>query len=231
MIQKQHHKFMKPTEEQLLPIFLSICMRMASEEGITDEQDSVKRAHQIIDDAKLEEPVTSEGKLARTKALEIFSVRATNDPQVVKFNYDKFRDEHSIVAVCAILKKIGEHSDFLAIPSKASPEYQKAAEEAYEKLILDSFKALNENQVGMSEFKYIFDSLKAVISALEESVMQQVVGHRHEIMSRLFGVKNPGTEKFDSNYATYETLVTTLEKIRKDTGGKMDDYFTINPSE
>ncbi len=219
-------------EKKLIGVLVPISMRISNEEGITDEQASIIRANQIIDDAKKDAPETEVGQRARLEALEIIAVKDTQDAgRPPKFDYEKYRNEHAILAIEQILKKIGEHAAFLPIPTKTSPEYEKNCEEAYEKLSLDTFQALNTHQVGMSEYKFVFDSLKAVISALEENIMNQIVGHRHEIMSRQFGTKNPGTDKFDANYATYETLITTLEKIRLESGGKLDDYFTISPKE
>lgn len=217
--------------KKFIQTLLPIAMQMATAEGIDNETESVVRANQIVEDACLEVPLTEAGKNAKTQAMEVMAVQATNNIGPQKYDYDKHRDETSIPAICAIIKQMGERSDYLAIPSKPTPEYEKAAEEAYESLSLATFAALNQNNVGMAEYKFIFDSLKSIISALETHIMQQVTGHRHEIMSRLLDVKNPGTEKFDANYAPYSKVVELLEKTRESTGGKLSDYFNIAPKE
>lgn len=219
--------------KKFMQALLPICMQMATAEGITDEGESVVRANAIAEDAVLDKPLTEAGIKARVRTMEVLSVHATNDTSTtqIKFDYDKFRDETSIPAICAIIKQMGERAEYLAIPSKPSPEYEKKAEEAYESLSLATFSALNMNKVGMAEYKFIFDSLKSIISALENHVMNQVTGHRHEIMSRLLDTKNPGTDKFDANYAPYAKVIELLEKTREQTGGKLSDYFNISPKE
>lgn len=210
---------------------ISASAQVARVEGLTDDEAVAVRASVIFDDAQKEHPETVAGTEAKRIALEIGAVQKTGieSPYIEKpkYDYEKLRDETSIPAIEDILRKLGEHATFLPIPTKPTSEYEKASDEAYGKLMLDTFKILNTRKIGMSEYKFIFDSLKTTISSLEAGIMQQVTGHRHEIMSRLFGAKNPGTEKFDANYATYEDLVNTIEKVRKDTGNNMEDYFNI----
>lgn len=220
--------------DKYTPALISASTGIAKEEGVTEEELIAVRAQEIFQDASKDQPETDAGKMAKSRADEIIAVQATGmvSPYAeVKFDYEKYRDETAIVAVGAIFKRLGEHHAFLAILSKPSKEYEKESEKTYDKLALEVFKILNTNKVGMKEFKFVFDSMKSVISALDEYMMQQVVQHRHEIMSRTFGAKNPGTDKFDSNYATYENLTDTLERVREATGGKMSDYFNITKAE
>lgn len=214
---------------------LSAATEIAKKEGITDDEALTIRVGEIFEDAQKESPETPAGIEAKKQATDIGMVQKTGIPspfmQRPGFNYEKLRDDTSIPAITDILGKLGENAAFLAIPSKPTKEYIDASDKAYNKLMMDTFQVLNNRNIGMSEFKFIFDSLKSTITSLEAGIMQQVTGHRHEIMSRLFGTKNPGTDKFDSNYTTYAELVAALEKIRTDTGGKMEDYFTITPQE
>lgn len=212
----------------LVPALLSAAMQLAQAEGGDNEEATIARANEIFNDAQLDEPQTEAGTSCRSMAqVAITQAEPSGTPGKPKFDYDKLRDTTSLPACSEILKTIGELASDLPIPNTPTAEQEKASEEAYEKLSLATFEILNKYNIGMSEFKFIFDSMKAVISALEEIQMQQVVGHRHEVMSRLFGTKNPGTEKFDSNYATYADLKALLDKVRKDTGNNNDDYFNI----
>lgn len=215
--------------DNLTKALLSICTQLASKEGITDEEALTVRANQIFNDAILAEPLTDAGKEAIEQAKAVVAVDATStvSPYVTqpKFDYKKLRNETSIPAIVGILKKLSEYADFLPIPSETTPEYEQSCEDAYNKLTLSTFEVLNTNKIGMAEYKYVFDSLRAVIAALEEQVMQQVIGHRHEIMSRQFGAKNPGTGKFDAKYATYADLLTTRERVKKETGDNDADFF------
>lgn len=214
--------------EKLIPFLLSAATAITAEEGITEENAAIERANVIFEDAKLPEPLTEVGKACVLRAKDILAVQATGDAGTKpKFDYEALRNETTMVAMGEIIKSMGENSTDLPIRSKTTPEQEKSSEEAYDRLTLAAFEALNKHGVGMSEYKYLFASLKAIISALEEHMMAQIIGHRHEIMSREFGIRNPGTGKFDSNYATYETLTATLSKVREQTGGNLDDYFNI----
>lgn len=224
-------------QDKLTPHLLSACTTLATAEltkpdVVLDEEAVITRANEIFQDAVLPEPVTDQGKQAREQALNVVAIEATAKAnEKPKFDYDQFRDETAIVAVSDIFKKVGELADYLPIPAKTTPEYEKNCEESYDKLVLSSFEILNTRNVGMSQYKYVFDSMKAVISALEDQMMQQMVGHRHEIMSRELGAKNPGTGKFDGNYATYAELIAHLKVAREATGNVMEDYFNIVPKE
>ncbi len=213
-------------DEKLTPFLLSAATTITAKEGITEEDAAIKRANEIFEDAKLAEPLTDAGKECVTLAKDIMATQATGEAgQKPKFDYDALRNDTVMPALAEIIKLMGSVADGLPIRSKTTPEQEKASEDAYEKLTLGTFDILDAHAVGMKEYKYVFDSLKAIVSAMDEYMMQQIVGHRHEIMSRQFGTKNPGTGKFDSNYATYGTLKATLEKVREQTGGKLEDYF------
>lgn len=222
------------TIDEKIKALISAAQTIATNEGITEEDLLAVRIGDIIKDAQLDEPLTPAGQAAKSRAEEIIAVNATakaggmaSPYQEQKFDYDARRDATAIAAVTDIFKIIAAHSEFLPIPTKTTPEYEKSCEDAYNASVLEIFESLEKNSVGMNDYKYVFDSLKTVISALDEQIMQQIVGHRHEIMSRILEKKNPGTQKFDSNYATYGDLKTGLEKVRNETGNKPEDYFTM----
>lgn len=217
----------------LVPFLLSAATSIAAEEGITEESAALARANAIFEDANHPSgPGTDAGKACLARAKDIQAVQktgtATDKPQ---FDYDALRNETTMPAISEIIKLMGTVADGLPIRSKTTPEQEKASEDAYEKLTMGAFGILDAHSIGMSEYKYVFDSLKAIISAMDEFMMQQIVGNRHEIMSRSFGSKNPGTGKFDANYATYGILKATLETVRAATGGKLEDYFNIASSD
>ncbi len=214
-------------ESLFIPALLSCCNEQARAEGLVDEDAIVDRAQEIFEDAKMETPITPVGSMVRVNAINKFETDPAYSAKQNKFDYDAYRDTRSMPAISQILAKLGEHSANLPIKAKCTDEEEKATNAAYEKITLEIFDVLNTNNVGTGEYKYIFDSLKAIITSIDEYVMQQVVGHRHEMMSRLFGAKNPGTDKFDSMYATYKNLTDSLMKVREQTGNEMSDYFNV----
>lgn len=216
-------------ENKLNSALISASTSFATAEGLTDEEQIAVRAQELYEDAKKDQPETELGKKVRERANELVAVQATGVASPYagkpKFDYDKLRNETAIPAMESIMKKMAEHAAFLPIPTNNTPEYEKECEKAYQQFSIETFRILNTNKVAMSQYKYVFESLKAIIDSLEELCMKQVIGHRHEIISRFYGAKNPGTEKFDANYATYENLIEALEHARKNTGGNLDDYF------
>ncbi len=216
---------------------LSACTTLASEEGITDEEKVAVRANEIYTDAQNEEPVTEVGKKARQQAKDVVAVEATNNVPspyggAPKFDYDGLYDKTVTPSVGEIWKLIGENSDSLALTASVpSKELVQARKDAFEKISIGAFNILNKNGVGMSKYGYLFKDLKDTIAMLESLMGEQVTGHKLEIESRTLGVKNPGTGKFDANYATYEALLATRERIKTETGGNDEDYFMITPKE
>lgn len=207
---------------------LSACAELAKVPGKTDEE-IVASANEIFADAQLENPLTLAGQNARKMAADIVATQATGNipsPYSPKFDYEKLRNATSIPAMVEIIKKMGEVAEGLPIKSVTTDEEEKLSEKAYNDLTMAAFAILDNHGVGMKEYKYIFDSLKAVISAMEDVMINQITNHRHEIMSRQFGVRNPGNNKFDANYATYQALKDTLLRVRKETGDNMQDYFS-----
>jgi len=196
------------------------------EKGIKEEDDVFLMINVIKDDALLEEPKTEDGKRAREAGL-VFDPKDIESPFVRKFDYNELRDETSNVAVIKALEAISKYKNliFLAVET---PESKKALSEDYNAATLELLNILSKNNVGISQFEYFFGALKGIMGALEKSVMTQVEGHTTEILSRLLGAKNPGTDKFDKAHATYEVLVERLKEVREATGNKMEDYFTID---
>lgn len=203
---------------------------LTAEQGITDEETQVVRANEIFLDASKENPETPDGVLVRARAMANLNVPKTEDGKP-KFNATEYRDATALIAVGDILKKMADHADFLPIPSAGTLEYEKKCEEAYQALSLEAFAILNEKKVGIATYAYVFGSLKSVISSLESLMLKQISGHQQELLSRFVGTKHPANGKFDIRYATYQDLVTSLEKTRQETGSNPEDYFNITHNE
>lgn len=214
-------------DNKFLKKVLQESVKIAGEEGLTDDA-ALARVHVIKEDAFLEEPTTDQGKRVRAYALAEESVES---PYVkTKYDYDQFRDETVNVALTQALKEIAKY-DHLVMLMKETPEYRKDLEKDYNDCSLALFSILNENNVGIGQYKYFFGALAAIMKSLEQFMMEQVNGHKTEIFSRMTGAKNPGTAKYDQFYATYKELTDLLEKSRKDTGNDMADYFGITEEE
>lgn len=206
-------------------------VKIAQSEGFTDELAVLERANVLMADAKLEVPTTEVGQkiraIAETAESDVRNGIPSPYTPKIQYDYNKFRDETATVAVEAILKTVLSKYDYLVAHMQDPEERRVLIDKDYEAATLDIFKIFNDNKVGISAYKYVFEMLKSVMGTLEDTIQQQVNGHRTEIMSRLLESKNPGTGKFDSSYATYEELISLLTRTREATGGKMQDYFEM----
>lgn len=180
------------------------------------------RVTEIVNDASKKNPETDVGKSVRDSAFNspIESPYSDN-----KYDYDTLRDETTTKALKGAFAIIGKHKG-LAYPAKSTDESNRELEEALDKCSLDLFATLNQNNVPLKDYEYFFGSLRSIIGALEQYVMQQVGGHRAEMISILCDVKNPGNGKLDQGHATYKQLVDSLLELRKSKKINPEDYFT-----
>lgn len=218
-------------DKALVPALLTVATEQAKSEGITEDEAIIERANEIFQDAILEEPLTEIGQSVRKYAIERLADNADGTPSPYStkptFDYEVYRDQRVAPTVAAILGIFAAQGEKIFTGAKSTPEADAVTEKSYEESSMQIFSVLNENKIGTAEFTYIFECLKAIITTMDTYIMQQVVGHRGEMMSRLFGAKNPGTGKFDAKYATYSDLLAALEKARQVTGNKPEDYFTV----
>lgn len=204
---------------------IQITQAFVDEMGIEDEIAHLAKVDEIKNDASLDEPKTAEGKAIRLKAIA-YESGEIKSPFVKKFDYNKLRDDTTNVALNEFLKAIGKYNH-LILPTQETAEGKDLFAKDYDNLSLDFFRIANEHNVGIGEYEYMFKALGAIMEGIGKYTQQQVAGHRAEIMSRLLGAKNPGTDKFDQTRSTYKNLIDSLEVVRKDTGGKLDDYFNV----
>lgn len=225
--------------DEKLKALISASQTVAIGEGITETEAQATRINELIKDAQLDEPATPAGKIVKERAADIIAVNKTAALEGVrspytenKFDYDANQDKTCLPSVSAILALIGQNAEFLAIPTKTpTKEYEDACGKAYDKVIMGVLDILAENNVGLADFTHVFKVLQTIIEAIKQQIDTEVVGHRHEIMSRILGTRNPGSDKFDSNHATWGDLKESVLKVRESTGGKLEDYFTIVKSD
>lgn len=219
-------------EAELSEVFakalLSEAVKTSQAEGLTDELDVIARTNAIRDDAVLDEPLTEAGKSVRALALQARNDVENGIPSPytpkVRFDYNKHRDETATVAIEQILKEIFPRFDNLVAHMTDSEERRELVDEEYSKASFDTLQILTKNNVGIAAFKYVFEMLRNVISTLETDCMNQVNGHRTEVMARLLGAKNPGTGDFDPSYATYQQVVDLVLKAREEIPGEIQGF-------
>lgn len=201
--------------------------KIAQGRGLEEEK-AIEAAQDIWNDAKIDEPLTEEGKAVRAIADKAVLDAQNGIPSPFmdkpQFDYNKYRDETTGVALPKAFSILAKYN--IIAKMQESEEEKDAITDAYNACSMELFTLLNEHKVGLRDYKFFFECLVAAVRTLESLVDQQVMGHRSEIMSRLLDVRNPGNDKFDSGHATYAALVALLERTRKSTGDNLSDYFS-----
>ncbi len=199
------------------------------------EEDIAGKADEVVTDAMKDVPETDDGKAVKEKAENIIAVHETNSsensyaPNV--FDYTELRDKSAIPACVQILKAFGEQADSLFITKNDTEERSNQIDTAYNFLADTVIKIFNENNVAIKDFKYAFNNLKALFESFGSAIDAKVDNQKSEVMARYIGAKNPGTDKFDQNYATYASLVEARDKVFQETGAKLEDYHHMVPQE
>lgn len=142
------------------------------------------------------------------------------------FNYDLYRDETTRKAVVKIMQLIGENAESI-VPTTSTPGEEIDAK--FQDLSQKIMEVMIECKVPETDYKYMFESLQSVPYLLSEYIRKHCNAVQKEILSRIIGVRDPGTEKFSFEFSTLSDLFAGLEKARAATGGNIEDYYTIKP--
>lgn len=143
---------------------------------------------------------------------ELKSPLEVND--VIKFDYNKLRNETTNIALMKVMALIANTPGLVTLEGQTSAQ----TEEQYKNIDKCSFQVLqvmNENNVRMEDFGYLFAQIKAIVTGVERCAILQVDEHSANLASKIMGVKNPGTGEFDNNFATYKDLLDTVERFKQ----------------
>lgn len=128
-----------------------------------------------------------------------------------------------------ILKLLGNAENLFLLSEK--PEDMAKYDEAYQSMLSDILEVFEEHKVGQTNYNYVFEGIKSVVSGLQQYMLTHAVNLKKEIDSRFVGAKNPLTGKYDIDHATHADLISAVIKIRQEQGDNPEDYFTIVPKE
>ncbi len=148
-----------------------------------------------------------------------------NNEQADRSFFTKHQAETAGVAGEKILKLLGQSENLFILSDK--PEDMKKYDEAYQDMLSKILEIFAEHNVGLTNYNFVFDGMKAVITGLQQYMNNHAHNLKKEIESRFVGSKNPQTGKYDIDYATHADLVQAVLKIREEQGNKPEDYFTI----
>lgn len=124
-----------------------------------------------------------------------------------------------------VLKLLGT-TDHLFLLSD-TPEDMQKNNDAYEKLLSDVLEIFTANNVGITNYPYVWAGIRSIITALEQHMANHISGLKKEIMSRVAETKNPLSGKYDVDHATHADLIKAVLKVRESQGNNLEDYFFI----
>lgn len=143
----------------------------------------------------------------------------------------KYQADTAGKAAVEVLKLLGS-TENLFILSDDPVEIDKNGQ-AYQKILGDIIKVFVDNNVGLTNYSYVWGGIKAIITAIEQHIGNHSTNLQKEISCRAVGIKNPLDGKWDINYANHQNLIEAVLKLRAEQGNVpgAEDYFTITPKE
>lgn len=124
-----------------------------------------------------------------------------------------------------ILKLFAEYDNLFMVSNDENDS--KKYEETYQKFLAEILVIFKKNNVGITNYSYVFKGIKAIIDSLEQTMNNHMTNLKVELLSRVVGSKNPYNNKYDIDHSTHQDLISALEKIREDQGNNPEDFFTI----
>lgn len=130
-----------------------------------------------------------------------------------------------------LLKLLG-NTENLFILSDDPKEIKKNAE-AYEKLLADTLEIFTNNNVGLTNYPFVFGGIKSIVEAVHTHMSNHATNLQKEIAARTIGTKNPLDGKYDQDHATHADLIKTVSRLREEQGNvpNAEDYYTLIPKE
>ena len=145
-------------------------------------------------------------------------------PISVPFDYTKHREDTGNPAIRKILKIVADNGEKLTF----SGQFQmQEFNDRFDEVAKEVIAVLVEQNIADTDRAFVFQYLSQIFMILGDNVAKQVDGHKREILSRVIGAKDPGSDKFNVDYSNFGDLLKTLIKVREETGGNNEDYFFI----
>lgn len=140
---------------------------------------------------------------------------------------EKLQAETSVVAVREIANVFAEEiQDYPFSVDVTREEILEKIDTMQDKVI----SVLVEKKVALKDFDMVFESLISILSTVSAKIKDQIESIEKEYMARIIQAKNPTNDKFDYDFADFGNILSTLIKLREDTGG-IETYFNIGESD
>lgn len=128
-----------------------------------------------------------------------------------------------------IIAKFAESKDFLLIENfeKADPITKAAFIEKSTDFSIEIMKMIAGSDVPFPYATRCIDQISQVLASLQKYIEGTITQSRHELASRMLGVKSPSNDKYTEEMATVGALLLKLDEVRDSQGNNMNDYFTM----
>ncbi len=145
-----------------------------------------------------------------------------------KFDYETLQDNTAVKAMIEIWKAFGENAEMVAM------KHDIKKEEFQENIDVMSQKVLNiliECEVCHNDMQNMVDNFYQMFNLVFKVITRQYNEYEKELLARVIGQRNPGTNKYSREYATVSGLFSALKDIREKHGDMGEDYFFIEKKE
>ena len=126
-----------------------------------------------------------------------------------------------------IVSKFDENKEFLLIENfeKADPIAKAAFIEKSTDFSIDIINAISLSDIPYPYATKCIDKIMQVLVSLQKYIDGTITQSRHELESRVLGVRSPQNGKFTEELATYGTVMLKLKEVRDSQGNIPGDYF------
>lgn len=122
---------------------------------------------------------------------------------------------------------LGEKAGALIIENheKLDPEAKRAFEENSNDFAIEIMKHIATTDIPVDYASHAITKIITVLEILQKYIQGTIRQNKHEIISRVIGVRDPGSDKYTAEAATVGQLMLKLDEIRTSQGSNMSDYF------
>lgn len=144
------------------------------------------------------------------------------------FDYNRYQDETTIVAIDRIWKLFGENSDLLTYKSDKDKDQIGNDQATVAQKVLE---ILVDCQVPNGDIQMVIDTFQVAIRMIFELITRQKVELEKEFLARCMNARNPGDHHYSREYGTIKDLFVALQAKRIEQKDDPYGYFYVQKKE
>jgi hypothetical protein len=126
-----------------------------------------------------------------------------------------------------LIEKMHENKDWLVFENKneETEEEKKERNEKFADFVAEYLKVASMTDIPADYTTWSLEKVIGALSVMKNNIEGMIRTHEDEILSRLYREKSPESGKYRKDVAKLGTVLLTLENMREETGGNVEDYI------